>query len=359
MSIAIIGLGSAVPANWLSQTESCNHAKLYSGRQGEQYKLLDQLYRRTTITKRSSVLIEETNNIRANADFFPAPLTANDKGPSTAQRMHTYNLHAANLSALACRSAIRDAGIEINKITHLVTASCTGFSAPGFDLQIIDLLALNRNIYRTHIGFMGCHGAMNALRVAQGYCATNEQATVLVCATEICSLHFQYGNNKNDLIANSLFSDGAAAAILGNASGKIQYSGSASFVIPDSADAITWHIGDNGFVMNLSSHVNDLISEHLPGFLSQWLEKYSLQLMDITAWAVHPGGPRILDTVQKCLSLPISSLNISRQILAEHGNMSSPTVLFILDHLLKSGNTGPGIMLGFGPGLTMEAALFL
>jgi predicted naringenin-chalcone synthase len=201
---------------------------------------------------------------------------------------------------------------------------------------------------------------MNALRVAEGYCAINNQATILLCATEICSLHFQYGLQKNDLIANSLFADGSAALILNSASeGKIKYLGAKSFVIPNSQDALTWQIRDNGFIMTLSSRVTDLIQNYLPNFLGDWLKEYAFTLADIATWAVHPGGPKILSAVQTCLALPSSSLDVSRQVLAEYGNMSSPTVLFILERLLQAGHAAPSVMLGFGPGLTIEAALFV
>jgi len=357
MSVGIIGLGTAVPANSVSQAESCVHAKLYSGANENQSKLLKELYRRTTIFTRSSVLVHQEDDKKTSVDFFPLPSDVNDKGPTTAERMYRYNLHAANLSALACKAAIADAGIEINQITHLITVSCTGFAAPGFDLQLLELLSMNRNIYRTHIGFMGCHGAMNALRVAEGFCAANEQALVLLCATEICSLHFQYGWDTHDLLANSLFADGSAAVILSNASGKLRYLASTSFVIPNTEDAITWHISDNGFVMTLLPQVSDLIQEYLPELLTDWLKVNSLTFKDIATWAVHPGGPRILNAVQTSLELPATCLDFSRQILAEHGNMSSPTVFFILQRLLKSQTVLPCVMLGFGPGMTIEAAL--
>jgi predicted naringenin-chalcone synthase len=355
MGVDILGLGTAVPAHSMSQAESWEHAKLYSCANENHSKILKELYRRTTISRRSSVLVQEGQ--KADIEFYIPPNNTNPKGPTTAQRMYTYKLHAANLSVLACRSAIKEAGIQIEQITHLITVSCTGFSAPGFDLQLIDLLSLNRNVYRTHIGFMGCHGAMNALRVAEGHCAGYKQAIVLLCATEICSLHFQYGWDANGLLANSLFADGSAAMILGNVSGKLRYEASTSFVVPETDEAITWHISDNGFVMTLLPQVSELIQSNLPELLDGWLKKNSLTVKDIAAWAVHPGGPRILNAVQTSLEISSDCLDASRQILAEYGNMSSPTVFFILQRLLKSQVTMPCVMLGFGPGMTIEAAL--
>jgi predicted naringenin-chalcone synthase len=357
MSIGLIGLGSALPDNWLSQTEFCNHAKNYSDGNDRQNKFLEDLYRRTTISKRSSVLLKDIDN-KSKSDYFPTPNDVNDRGPGTAQRMDTYHLYAINLATASSRKAIIDAGIDASEITHLITASCTGFFAPGVDVQLLDSLGLNRDIYRTHIGFMGCHSAMNALRIASSFCKSDPAAKVLLCATEICSIHFQYGSQRNDLIANSLFSDGSAAIILSNQLGKLEYSGSKSYVIPQSEDAITWRIGDHGFAMSLSSNANVLIQEYLPEFIKSWLQKYSLCLNDINGWAIHPGGPRILNAVQDCLKLSSESLETSRKILEDHGNMSSPTALFILERLLQMNVARPYVMLGFGPGLTIEAALF-
>ena len=358
MNIAVTGLGTAVPVNSASQAEAYDHAKLYNCTNERQHKSLEELYRRTSISNRSSVLVKRLPDTKVNTEFFAPPSHTDDKGPTTAERMRLYNLHAGDLSARACQSAIKDAGIKIKQITHLITVSCTGFAAPGFDLQLIDLLSMNRDLCRAHIGFMGCHGAMNALRVAQGYCAADKHAVVLLCATEICSLHFQYGWRRNDLLANALFADGSAAMILKNGAGKLQYSASTSFVVPNTEDAITWHISDNGFVMTILPKVSDSIETYLPNLLSAWLKKYSLDFKDINSWAIHPGGPRILDAVQNTLALSPTQLDESRQILADYGNMSSPTVFFILESILKRPTFAPCVMLGFGPGMTIEAALF-
>ncbi len=358
MKFGIIGLGIAIPEHFASQSESCDHAKVYNCHSERQEKMLEELYRRSTISKRHSVLITREGKAGAKTDFFPVPKNTVDKGPTIAQRMQMYHLDAIPLATQACNAALNDAGMDSAKVTHLVTVSCTGFSAPGFDLQLYETLPLNRDVQRTHIGFMGCHAAMNALRVAQGFCALDEKAVVLICATEICSLHFQYGWDRNDLLGNALFADGAGAMILRCGPGKIEYAASASYVIPDSSAAITWQIGDHGFTMTLSPQGAELIETYLPNLLSRWLEQYQLNLNQIATWAVHPGGPKILNTVQNCLNLSPSAMEPSRQVLAEYGNMSSPTVFFILQRLLAAGPAAPCLMLAFGPGMTIEAALF-
>ena len=226
---------------------------------------------------------------------------------------------------------------------------------------------------------MGCHGALNALRVADAYCRADAKATVLVCTAELCSVHMQYEWSAQRLVANSLFSDGAAAVVV-RASGVSglspveqpvvsvssspdspirwpQYLSSQSVVIDGSSEAMSWEIGDNGFVMTLAAEVPALIEKYLPAFIEKWLAQSNLRVSDIKSWAVHPGGPRILQAAQDSLQLDADMLSASREILAEQGNMTSPTVLFILQKLLQQSDKFSCVMLAFGPGLTVEAAL--
>jgi predicted naringenin-chalcone synthase len=184
---------------------------------------------------------------------------------------------------------------------------------------------------------------------------------VLLCAVELCSLHCLYHWDTEMVIGYALFADGAAALVGGPAasarSSAWQVTASGSCVFPDSADLMTWTIGDHGFIMKLSRRVPGLIATHLRPWLTGWLDRHGLSLPEIGSWAVHPGGPKILGAVEEALTLPPSALDHSRAVLAEKGNMSSPTVLFILDRLRQQGAARPCVALGFGPGLTVEAAL--
>jgi predicted naringenin-chalcone synthase len=356
MTSSIIGLGTALPDNLVSQIESYQLAKHLCCQTDKQERVLEQVYKKSGVHTRSTVLPADVEHQRTT-NFFHPPSTACDTGPSTAARMALYEQQVGPLATNACRAALFQADIGLEKITHLVTVSCTGFFAPGFDLQLFKTLNLNPTVRRTHIGFMGCHGSLNALRVANGYCAENPNNVVLVCATELCGLHFQYGWSKEILISNALFADGSAALLMTNDCADIHYTDAASYVVPDSEDAMSWRIGDSGFVMTLASNVPELIETNLPPFMQAWLGANGLGVNDIQGWAVHPGGPRILDAVEDSLQLQAEALSASREILSECGNMSSPTVLFILQRLLSVGNKLPCVVLGFGPGLTIEAAL--
>jgi|AGTN01.2.fsa_nt_gi Predicted naringenin-chalcone synthase len=354
----INGLGTALPKNSFSQEECLNHALKFSAFAKREEQVLRRLYSRTDIDQRGSCIAERVDEL-AVASFFHEPESASDRGPGTADRMRRYNQFAKQLSLASSMNALKNARTNAQDITHLVTVSCTGFGAPGFDINLARELNLSNNIFRTHVGFMGCHGTLNALRVAQGFLAAQPQAKVLLCSTEICSVHFQYGKNTWDVVSNSLFADGSAALVLSNSEGRCSYQDSRSSIVPNTEDAMTWNIGDHGFTMSLSPNVPSLIEEYLPLALKDWLATHDLLIEEIASWAVHPGGPRVLDAVQRSLALDSDAMNASRNVLSRYGNMSSPTVLFILDKLLKSENPLPCVALAFGPGLTLEAALFV
>jgi predicted naringenin-chalcone synthase len=208
---------------------------------------------------------------------------------------------------------------------------------------------------------MGCHGALNGLRVARAFLDADPSACVLLCALELCSLHHQYGWDVGTIVANALFADGAAAVVAvasGNTRpGRFRLLASGSVVADDSEDAMTWRIGDHGFRMTLSPQIPELIGLHLRPWLEGWLAHHGLDFAAIGSWAVHPGGPRILSAVGEAIGLDSADLETSQRVLADHGNMSSPTILFILDRIRRSGAGRPCLALAFGPGLAVEAAL--
>jgi predicted naringenin-chalcone synthase len=277
--------------------------------------------------------------------------------------MQRYEADAAGLACRAASAALHQAGVPPDAVTHLVSVSCSGFSAPGFDIELITRLPLPPGTSRTHVGFMGCHGAMNALRVAKAFAEADRRACVLVCALELCSLHHQYGwEDPETIVANALFADGAAAAVCRQADtspGDAPWNlvDQASIVIDQTRDLMSWRIGDHGFAMTLSPRVPDVIRRHLRPWLAAWLRQHGLAVEDIGSWAVHPGGPRILQACAESLPLAPPQLAVSRDVLAAFGNMSSPTVLFILERLQAQQASRPCVMLGFGPGLAIEAAL--
>ncbi len=271
--------------------------------------------------------------------------------PTTAARMALYETNALEL-ALAAERAL---GADPGGITHLIVASCTGFSAPGLDFQLMRAAGLRDSTQRTIVGFMGCFAAVNALKLADQIVRADADARVLVVNLELSSLHLQEDfQDVPKMLSFLLFGDGASAALVtaephGIALGKFR-----ATVIPRTHDLITWHIRDSGFEMHLSGQV--------PGRIRRWLPEHGAALLpDVppNLWAVHAGGRTILDAVQQGLKLPPDALRFSRETLRNHGNMSSATLMFVLNSILRDPDaTGPGMGMAFGPGLTVETFAF-
>lgn len=363
MKLRLAGLGLAVPEHTMNQADSATMALSFVAPDSGRARTLQALYRRSGVAKRHSVILSASDGpIDGRQSFYPEARSAEDLGPTTEVRMRAFEDHAPPLAALAGRRALDDAGLSENEITHLVTVTCTGFFAPGLDAALIDTLGLRPTVQRTHVGFMGCHGALNGLRVASSFVGADASARVLVCSVELCSLHLAYGWDSERLIANALFADGAAAVVGVPADGEQEgwtMAASGTVLLPDSADAMSWRIGDHGFRMTLSPRVPDLIREHMGGWIRGWLQDQGLALEDVRSWAVHPGGPRVLTAFGQSVGMEKGAFSVSQEVLAEHGNMSSATILFILDRLRRSGAEGPCVAVAFGPGLVAEVALLV
>jgi predicted naringenin-chalcone synthase len=363
MSIAILSIGTAVPTTIVTQRVASAIARSCCCRTVEQETWLPAMYEQTGIQTRhfvmgADVVHDVTHGTRHSGSVFLPSGRDDDCGPTTAQRMEHYTRLAPPLALEAARGALVRSGLAGKDLTHLVTVSCTGFAAPGVDVALIHGLELSPTVQRTHVGYMGCHGALNGLRVARAFTGAEPDARVLLCAVELCSLHYHYGWNPSKMIANALFGDGAAAVVgVGAAPDAWTVTATGSCLVPDSADAMTWTVGDHGFEMTLAKRVPGLIAKHLRPWLQSWLDRQGLALHEVASWAVHPGGPRILSAVEEGLCLPREALAASRTVFAEYGNMSSPTLLFILERLRTEGAGRPCVMLGFGPGLMAEAAL--
>jgi len=377
MPVTLLGIGTALPSHRLSQAESASMAQRLSATNDVQATLLRRLQRRSGVAFRHSVLLADAEG--PLQDRLPFYTGAN---PTTGERMARFAAEAGPLALMATSAALAAAAVDPAAITHLVTVCCTGFQAPGFDLDLIQGLPLDLNVARTQVGFMGCHGALNGLRVAHAFGQADAGARVLLCALELCSLHQQLGWHPERVVANALFADGAAATVLaadgspaagagagamaaapgagpgpGQAAPPWRLLASGSTVLPDSADAMAWTIADHGFEMGLSPRVPALIAARLAPWLDGWLDAQGLDRAAIGSWALHPGGPRLLEAVRECLDLPASAIELSTAVLRECGNMSSATILFILDRLQRAGAPMPCVALAFGPGLCVEAAL--
>lgn len=365
MTLHIRGLGTAVPQHRIQQDDAARLHAGFTGLDRKRTRTLRALYRKAGVRQRHSAVLERSDGeLATRQSFFPPARDPSDEGPSTDARMERYELDAPGLATSAARRALDHATMSPGGITHLVTVSCTGFFAPGVDTALVSGLGLPRGVQRTHVGFMGCQGTLNALRVASSLAQGNRDARILVCSVELCSLHFSYGWNPDHLVANALFADGAGALVgtgeptpKDESLGQVRATG--SFLFPDSAEAMSWRIGNHGFRMTLSARVPALIGDHVFPWMSGWLAEHGLTPADVRSWAVHPGGPRILDAFRDATGLSEQQVSAPRHVLATHGNMSSATVIFVLEELHRRGASLPCVALAFGPGLVVEATLVM
>jgi predicted naringenin-chalcone synthase len=355
----ILGIGTATPPS-APQEQAMEFAMTLTGQPLDQQAWLKRVYRQTGIQSRGSILVREGDHSYAEPrKFYPPSKGPDDRGPTTAARMAVYAERAPKLALQAAKSALENSNIPASKITHLITASCTGFYAPGVDAALIENLGLSRSVRRIHVGFMGCHSAFNALAAARDSAGT-PNSRILVTCVELCSLNWAYGSDPGKIVANALFADGSGAAVVGGSAsagdGNWKLTDFSSYLIPNSHDAMTWNLGDHGFEMTLSPGVPEHIRTHLRPWCESWLAKNDLKLSDIAGWAIHPGGPKILAAVAEALELEADALRFSHKVLAKHGNMSSATILFILREMAKEAS-GPVVAIGLGPGLMAEGML--
>jgi predicted naringenin-chalcone synthase len=358
---AILGLGCAAPP-LIAQEKTLELLLALNDWTPGQRAWLTRVYLRSGIRTRGVVLAgRDAHDLEPLRRFYLPAISPSDCGPTTAARMGLYKEYAPPLAQSAAERALSDAQTDSSDITHLITASCTGFFAPGLDAELIGRLGLTPGVRRLHVGFMGCHAAFNALAAARDAVLADPKARVLVCCVELCSLHLAYGGwDPGKLVANALFADGAAAAVVGRAritgDGVWRLRSSSSELIPNSLDAMTWQIGDHGFEMTLSAGLPEIIRQNLRDWCEGWLGRHDLNLTDIAAWAIHPGGPKILDAIEQALDIAPEAMRASREVLARNGNMSSATILFILQQLAEK-SRGPCVAIGLGPGLMAEGML--
>ena len=326
--------------------------KAYKLEEAEARKL-SFLYKQSEIQNRYSVLPDFGNEV-TDRSFVPD----SPKGLSVDCRMQLFDKYAASLSVESIKNCI-NGFIDPVEITHLITVSCTGMSAPGLDLQVAEMLQLKPNVFRTSVNFMGCYAAIHALKIAQMICATAPNANVVVVCTELCTLHFQQEFSYDNAASSLLFADGSAAVLVSNnlsVRNSLNITSFYSEVAVKGKEEMSWQISNNGFLMKLSSYIPQLIQEDISALVDKALEAGNITRDEITHWCIHPGGKKILDVIQSQLALEAEDVSCSKLVLSKYGNMSSPTILFVLKEIMEGIHNTPANIFGvaFGPGLTME-----
>ena len=319
-----------------------------------------RMAQRSGIRRRFSVLTPQERSTAkgASTEFYVNAHEFYTRGgfPDTAQRMAIFE-RAAPLLARKTLNKLALSEAERSGITHVLVTSCTGLYAPGLDFDILDHLNLDPSVERTMIGFMGCYAAINGLKQARHIVRSEPTAKVLLLNLELCTLHLQETQELEQVLSFLVFGDGCAASLISAEPVGFALDSFRAVLLPETRDLITWRIGGVGFDMFLSGKVPGAIGAGLAQAGGEALGPHKPE--DITLWGVHPGGKSVLDAVERGLALPEQALAASRQVLECFGNMSSATVMFVLEKLMQTAQPGEkGCAMSFGPGLTAETMLF-
>ena len=357
--IEIISIGTAVPKHSFNQKEVIPMMQKLYQLDAKEGRKLAFMYRQSEIETRYTVLEDYTQKDESLWNFISSDIDV--PLPNLDERMKIYNREALPLSILAINDCLKDK-LSPKDITHIITVSCTGMSAPGLDLQIAEAMDMKPEIFRTSVNFMGCYGAVHALKLAKLICYSTPNSNVLIVATEFCSIHFQKEYTPDSLSSTILFSDGSAAVLISNSiqsEKKLVLSDFYSKVAYRGKKDMAWELSHRGFIITLSSYIPDLIKQDIAALVEEATQHSGLSTKDITHWCIHPGGKKILNAIQKQLHLADDDMRFSKDILSRFGNMSSPTVLFVLKEILDNLDDAPANIFGtaFGPGLTMETFL--
>jgi alkylresorcinol/alkylpyrone synthase len=311
---------------------------------------VQRMITRSEIDERYSVLDDFNKPILYRKMYQKGKLDTVEK------RMQLFFNYAPALCIQAVQQCVQHT-IPVKKITHFITVSCTGLAAPGLDVVLMKQLGIPSHVHRSAINFMGCYAAIHALKQADAICKANKNAQVLLVDVELCTLHFQDTFSLENMASSSLFADGAAAVLVNNEIGLYKITDFYSDIQWNNVADMAWNISSTGFQMTLSNYIPSILAEEIEPMLMRSLQALSLQKGDIKHWAIHPGGKKIITEIAKALSLQKEDTQISRNVLRSNGNMSSVTILYVLQHMLQK-IQAPNenvYCVAFGPGLTIES----
>lgn len=352
MNPSIVSIGLSNPGKPIPQSEISRFMQLAHQLDEQESRKLQFFYRMSGIDFRYSALDDFEKKDPLDFSFFPKNKELSPF-PGTKARMGIFQTHAPILAYEASKTALDQLGIDSGEITHLILVSCTGMVAPGVELDLVEKLGLNPSVERYCIHFMGCYAAFTGLKLADKILRAEPNAKVLVVAVELCTLHFQKEYTEDNLLANSLFGDGSAAAILMNSDRGLTIKNYLSHILWEGQRDMAWAIGDFGFEMRLSHYIPALLDQGIQELREEFERKFKLS--SIQHFAIHPGGKQILQKVQEAFGLNPEVNKHSMDVLRNFGNMSSVSILFVLERMMKDSSLhGEILAMGFGPGLTLE-----
>lgn len=320
---------------------------------------ISRVYSNSMIDNRYSIIPDFSLPEKEWRYFTPSPNM--EPFPGLEVRMKWYMEAAPGLAAVAIQNSFTSS-FTAKTITHLITVSCTGMSAPGIDIELVKRLGLAGNCHRTSVNFMGCYAAIHGLKIADAICRADNQAVVMVVCAELCTIHFQKEPTPDNIASSLLFSDGAAAVLVVPDSNPAAGNTIQSFyseLAMEGEEDMSWNLSEHGFLMHLSSYIPRLIENHIDQLLQHAIDHSGICRERISQWAIHPGGKKILEAAAKALALDTNALAYSYEILKQYGNMSSASILFVLKKMLGANNNSDQSIFAaaFGPGITIETML--
>lgn len=360
----LLDIQTSIPPYKVNQKSAAEELKKRMGENPVVHRLIDTASRYSGIESRHLVIPD--GDSQAEVKFYSDGRDV--LNPGTAERMQEYEKWVKLLSYNAVRELLDRNNINPSAISRIITISCTGLFAPGLDQYLTHEFSFPLTARKTNIGFMGCAASINGLALALESLALadeKEDSAVLMLAVELCSLHLQTEATRDNILSNVIFSDGCAAALFSRSlnfrdKAKFELTAAFSHSFENSSEMMAWKIGNNGFEMTLSQELPQIIYDKAVPALLNILHNAGIKKEDVKYWALHPGGRAILDSLQKGLQLTDHQVRHSRCVLKEFGNMSSPTILYVIKEILNEEDLQPGGIMcavAFGPGLTMEVAL--
>lgn len=343
-------IGTAVPEPSLGPQQSVELFKQTCS-DPRTARLLPRIVRLTGIERRHLAVLDPRYGPFGTEALY-RPLAEQPRGPGMGARTALFTRVSGPLVVRALETFLP---ARLAEVDTLITASCTHASAPGLEHPILTQTAVPPTVDRWNLGFMGCSAGLAAMRLVHQTAALGRNTLIVAC--ELSSLHFQYTDELDQLTANVLFADGAAAMTISPRRAAARIVACRCAAVPEQAEQMVWFADDHGLRLILSQDLPDTLAAKVPDTVAKFLADNGTEVSAVDHWLVHPGGPQILDSVQQSLGLPEDALNLSRSVLRSHGNMSSPTIFFILQDLLERRVEGRCVALAFGPGLTIEMVL--
>lgn len=359
-SVAILGIGTAVPQHRLDQADTARRLADALSERPDSARWARRIFKQCGVETRYTC---EPNLLEEAADCRYFKQSALNEAPTTAERMSIYKRESVPLGLEAARKALADSGVEASAITHIITVSCTGQFLPGLDVALVNHLGLAPTVTRIPLTFIGCAAGLKAVGLSRQLIASKPSARVLIVCVELCTLHIQPSSEREALFATSFFGDGASSCVVGSAGQEHKafylLGEEHSVLLPKGAEEMVWEVGNQGFDLYLSPAIPKLIGECIPAEVERLYGKEKPNL-----WAIHPGGRGIVDVLKDRFELSDEQTGPSLDVLRHIGNVSSATILFVLNEMReqlqqRNAESASGIALAFGPGLTAELIKFV